>query len=198
MGLLRKWKAMNEHFCSEGQYVLVKPFQSQFAFRLLICSSQLLPSYSVKHLADALSRSLSTQSHAGWGGMEVLFFVMWAFNRTGFSVKGLNQPDLPAVSDVLQHFFFLNATRKAVTFIWWGFDDSHAKSVISRHRSASDLSELRCGLPEMIRKKSPVLFIQKSVSFSPKSIVYFSIPPHRVFQAFLTSLYVTMTNHLQI
>ena len=112
MGLLRKWKAMNEHFCSEGQYVLVKPFQSQFAFRLLICSSQSLPSYSVKHLADALSHSLSAQSHAGWGGMEVLFFLMWAFNRTGFSVKGLNQPDLRAVSDVLQHFFLMPPERQ--------------------------------------------------------------------------------------
>ena len=95
--------------------------------------------------------------------------------------------------------FFLNATRKAVTFTWWGFADSHAKSVISRHRSASDFSELRCGLPEMIRKKSPVLFYPEKCKFLTLKASFILAFLHiRVFQAFLTSLYVTLTDHLQI
>lgn len=167
MGLLRKWKAMNEHFCSEGQYVLVKPFQSRFAFRLLICSSQSLPSYSVKHLADALSCSLSAQSHTGWEWNEAAFLFRVIFQQNRLLRERIESA-WPSCSEwCFTAFFFLNATRKAVTFICWGFADSHAKSMISRHRSASDFSELRCGLPEMIRKESPVLFIQKSVSFSP-------------------------------
>lgn len=167
MGLLRKWKAMNEHFCSEGQYVLVKPFQSQFAFRLLICSSQSLPSYSVKHLADALSRSLSAQSHAGWEWNEgaFLFCVIFQQNRL---LRERIESAWPSCSEwCFTAFFFLMPPERQwllhgealpiVTPSRW----FHGIGLLVTSQSSDVVCRRWSG-------RNPLcFFIQKSVSFSP-------------------------------
>lgn len=106
---------MNEHFCSEGQYVLVKPFQSQFAFRLLICSLTI----ASKLFCEALSRCakllpVSPEPHGvrmEWSW----FFFSCDLSSFGEQASSKQEKDWISLTFLQQWCFtasFLNATRR--------------------------------------------------------------------------------------